>query len=208
MMRYWLNVYWYDFVYMVLRFYTGWVVSGRYNRSANRQKQMVVRQRAWKNTDEMTYFKDLELAHYHGHNHGGPHCADDWKCSLLAVGWLEKKKTFSTGSCSSQVVAKLSELRHQFGAAFPQYSCRGLHECSMCRDKAKLLRESHVTLFIPGKDVIYMTPGRVDHYIDIHSYAPPQAFVDAVLLCPDPGSPQYEATLRRLNGGQQPPLWL
>lgn len=155
----------------------------------------------------MTYLKDLELAHYHGHNHCGPHCADEWECSLLAVGWLEKKETFSTGSCSSRVVAKLCELRHQFATAFPKYSCRGLHECSMCVNKEKLLHESHVTLFIPGKDVIYMTPGRVDHYINVHSYAPPQIFVDAVLLCPDPGSPQYKATLLRLNGGQEPPLW-
>jgi len=29
MMRYWFNVYWYDFVYMDLRFYTGWTHCGR-----------------------------------------------------------------------------------------------------------------------------------------------------------------------------------
>jgi hypothetical protein len=29
-----VNVHWYDFIYMALRFYSGWVVSGRYNRCA------------------------------------------------------------------------------------------------------------------------------------------------------------------------------
>lgn len=155
----------------------------------------------------MTHFKDLEFAHYHGHSHGGPHCADEWKCSLLAVGWLEKNESLPTGSCSSLVIAKLTELRHQFEVAFPRYSFRGLHECSMCDGEAKLLHESHVNLFIPGKDVIYMTPSRVDHYIDMHSYGPPQDFIDAVLLCPDPRSNQYKTILTRLNRGQQPPLW-
>jgi hypothetical protein len=156
----------------------------------------------------MTYFKDLESVHYHGDNHGGPYCADGWKCSLLAVGWLEKNEIYSTGSCSPQIPAKLSALRHQFGAAFPAYSFRGLHECSMCDDGRRLLHDSHINLLIPGKDAIYMAPGRLDHYIDMHSYAPPPEFVDAVLLCPDPRSPEYKASLLRLNGGQQHPLLL
>ena len=40
-MRYFLNVYRTGFVYIGLRFYTGWVVSGRRNEAASGQKQTV-----------------------------------------------------------------------------------------------------------------------------------------------------------------------
>ena len=152
----------------------------------------------------MTYFKDLDFIRYHD----GPCCADDWHCPLLAIGWLENDHDYSTGICLPQVTERLAELRRQFGAAFPAYSFRGWHACSMCNEQPELLRDSHINLFIPGREVIYLTTGRVDHYINVHSYAPPMEFIDALMACPDPRSAEYKAALRRLNGDQEPPLFL
>ena len=110
----------------------------------------------------MTYFKDLDLVRYHR----GPCCADDWHCPLLAVGWLESGHNYPTGVCPPRVTERLAELRAKFAAAFPAFSFRGWHSCSMCDGGVELLRDSHINLFIPGLDVLYLTTGRADHYID------------------------------------------
>jgi len=151
----------------------------------------------------MTYFNDLDLVRYHR----GPCCADDWHCPLLAVGWLESGHDYPTGVCPSRVTERLTELRAKFAAAFPAFSFRGWHSCSMCDGGGELLRDSQINLFIPGRDVLYLATGRADHYIDFHSYVPPVAFVDALMACPDPDSAEYKAALLGLNKGQEPPLF-
>jgi len=151
----------------------------------------------------MTYFHDLTLIRYHD----GPHRADDWQCPLFAVGWLERAHPFSPGPCPPGITEKVAELRDRFRGAFPAYSFRELHACSMCGGTDALLRESHINLFIPGDDVVYLVPGRIDHYIAVHAYAPPAAFIDALMRCPDPASDDYRAALFRLNRGQVPPLF-
>jgi hypothetical protein len=77
----------------------------------------------------------------------------------------------------------------------------------MCDGGGELLRDSHINLFIPGLDVLYLATGRTDHYIDFHSYVPPVAFVDALMACPDPDSAEYKAALLGLNKGQEPALF-
>jgi len=36
----------------------------------------------------------------------------------------------------------------------------------------------------------------IAHYVKQHGYSPPPAFVAAVLACPLPGTPEYEAAAR------------
>lgn len=150
----------------------------------------------------MTHFRDLELIRYHN----GPCDAEQWHCPLLALGWLERGKPFAIGVCKLIFIEKLVELREQFKLAFPEFSFRGLHECSMCENGGGL-NDSHVNLFIPGKKVVYLAPGRVDHYIQAHEYLPPQEFIEAVLSCPDPRSNRYASALINLNLGKRPPLF-
>jgi hypothetical protein len=87
----------------------------------------------------------------------------------------------------------------------------GWHTCSICmanglRSQA-LLASSHTTIFVPGDGIVFIAPGAVDHYIEVHSYLPPADFVDAVFACPDLGSPEYRQALRAANGGVEAPLW-
>ncbi|SHG42224.1 hypothetical protein [Massilia sp. CF038] len=151
----------------------------------------------------MTYFRDLELIDYHN----GPLSAQYWQCPLLAIGWLEAGRPVSKGSCAIHVVEKLVELRHQFAEAFPNYSFRGLHACTLCVDDEVGLQGSHINLFIPGEDAVYLATGRVDHYIEVHGYAPPPQVIAAILNCPDPRSAQYAVAMLRLNRGERPPLF-
>jgi len=151
----------------------------------------------------MTHFRELELIRYHN----GPCDADEWHCPLLAVGWLEREESFTTGACPPSVLEKLRDLRGQFNLAFSEFSFRGLHECSFCETGVRALSDSHINFFIPGKDVIYLAPGRVDHYIQAHAYLPPQEFIEAVFGCPDPVSSEYTFALKELNHGRRPPLF-
>jgi hypothetical protein len=53
---------------------------------------------------------------------------------------------------------------------------------------------------------VYLAPGGIPHYIEVHSYLPPSEFVAAVLRCPDCGTNEYRDALRLANRGNEPPL--
>ena len=50
-------------------------------------------------------------------------------------------------------------------------------------------------LWIPGKDVIYVAPELIVHYIEAHAYRPPDEFCKAVCRCPDMTSAKYSRAL-------------
>lgn len=151
----------------------------------------------------MAYFKDLQLIRYHE----GCHDAVNWKSPLLAIGWLERPHEFPQGNCPNEVLLKISELRQQFRDAFPADSFRGLHDCSICEAPEDHLLESHINLFIPGDNVIFDVPGRIDHFIESHQYLPPIEFIEALLNCPDPNTEAYALALYISNGNCRPPLF-
>ena len=151
----------------------------------------------------MTYFKDLQPIRYHE----GPHDADNWNRPLLAIGWLERSHEFTQGSCPNGVLLKISELRKPFRDAFPAYYFRGHHECTLCETPGNHLSDSHINLFIPGDNVIFDVPGRIDHYIESHQYLPPSEFIEALLSCPDPNTEAYALALYKSNGDHRPPLF-
>src|SRR5262249_21190553 len=114
----------------------------------------------------MTYFADFSLCTYHD----GPFQADSWQCPLLSVGWLDHPNAFPTGGWLAQDVRdRLAFLRFAFAEAYSAFEFRGLHTCSFCvaegmKVSHAWLRDSHVNLFVPGTDCVFVAPGRVDHY--------------------------------------------
>jgi hypothetical protein len=58
---------------------------------------------------------------------------------------------------------------------------------------------------VPGNQVVFVAPGRVDHYISKHRYLPPAEFIAAVWACPNPCSPEYRKVLRAANADVEPP---
>ena len=147
------------------------------------------------------HFADLELCQYHT----GPFDASNWSVQLCAVGWLEQSHSFRTGTVPSAVVSKLKEMLEQMRSAYFHYAFRGLHDCSLCPGTFRLT-ESYLNLFVPGASVIYIAPAGIVHYIETHSYLPPEVFLDAVLRCPKCTSAGYREALSVANGGQEIPL--
>lgn len=50
------------------------------------------------------------------------------------------------------------------------------------------------------------TSGGFTHYVAEHSYRPPMEFIEAVMRCPEYGSPAFEAALTEANASKLPPL--
>jgi hypothetical protein len=153
----------------------------------------------------MTYFADNDFYYYNS----GSHDADNWNCPLLAIGWLDQPNEYITDiSIANGFLAKLTYLRKAFAEAFSSESFRGLHECTLCQcdEGERTLIDSHINLFVPGKNCVFVAPGRIDHYIEKHGYCPPKVFYNAVMQCPDPRGSKYDRLLKLANGDIEPPF--
>jgi hypothetical protein len=151
------------------------------------------------------HFDDLTLCRYHS----GPFDPDNWCVPLLAIGWLEHPHEFAKGAVSNGLVSILHEMAVRARALYSHYYFRGVNRCSVCVAAGSVSPGpiwSQENLFVPGRNVVYLSPGGVCHYVDVHSYRPPQEYVDAVLSCPAYGSGAYCDALRTANSGQSVPL--
>lgn len=117
--------------------------------------------------------------------------------SLRAIAWLERGHPFSEGEVDDELLASLFEM-----AANPWQPVLllGWHDCSLCDDRdgpgSFSLGERRVTIgianiFVPDRDVVFVAPSMILHYIAVHQYQPPRQFLEAVKRCPPMGSPQY-----------------
>jgi hypothetical protein len=150
----------------------------------------------------MTYYKDFTpCTYFDGHS---------WLCRLMAIGWLEHGKPFPKGRLSNLVVERVNVLRDQFFKAFPSLAFRGLHQCSLCAERKQsdaTLAQSHINLFIPHRGFVFIAPARIDHYMQVHDYCPPESFIEALLDCPSPLSLEYRIAVQASNRGVVPPLF-
>ncbi len=151
----------------------------------------------------MTYFKDMSVCKYFD--------SREWACRLMAIGWLEKGRAYSTGPTDPALLRRLVELRQAFQEQrFPGTAFRGFHGCTLCAVNGRepaLLKDSHINLFIPAQGFVYVAPGRIDHYIECHGYAPPEYFVEAVMNCPSPSSAEFRAAIAASNRGCDAPIY-
>ena len=109
--------------------------------------------------------------------------------SVRDVGWLTVTVPYATGEMPPEFVSKLRLLATHWGAsteALGWPAAGGPHTCEIC-GRARAAGNFGV----PGDSVLYVAPEMVAHYVEAHSYAPPDAFVGAVLRCPLPGTPDY-----------------
>jgi hypothetical protein len=153
----------------------------------------------------VTYFKDMTVCTYF--DRAGQ---SEWACRLMAIGWLEKTRDYTKGEADVALLETLKSLRVTFNAQFPGIRFRGLHICSLCapgEDGERGLSESHINLFIPTRGFVYVAPGRIDHYIEAHGYAPPESFVGAVMDCPAPASEEFRALMAVANRNIDAPIF-
>jgi hypothetical protein len=68
------------------------------------------------------------------------------------------------------------------------------------------IRFGIANLYLPGTDCVYVAPSMIAHYIDEHHYDPPAQFWQAVLDCPEMGTPAYKEAL--LANGPSETRWV
>lgn len=98
--------------------------------------------------------------------------------SLFAVGWLEPGHEYPRGIVLIDFVERLRQLLQDPWT--PIRFC-GRQLCGFCESEDSY---SANYLFIPWKGVAYASPEGILHYVEAHSYRPPDVFVEAVLRCP------------------------
>jgi hypothetical protein len=112
---------------------------------------------------------------------------------VLNVGWLSREAPFSTGNVRARMMPTLKRL-----ARNPLNMTRGYHFCEFClADLPEGLGSGEMIdvvawagargsgeIWVPGEGgkVHYAAPVLIMHYIEVHEYAPPDDFCDAVLL--------------------------
>ncbi|OJY25734.1 MAG: hypothetical protein BGO98_34510 [Myxococcales bacterium 68-20] len=108
---------------------------------------------------------------------------------VRAVGWLAAGLDFGCGEIDGKVVEVLTHLREE---GWVHIAMPGIHECELCHQA----REAR-NILVPSRDVLYVAPAMVIHYIAEHAYLPPSEFCAAVLGCPAPTTDAYYEELRR-----------
>jgi hypothetical protein len=118
----------------------------------------------------MAWFTDLSPCTYFGQANAS---------FLRSVGWLERGKPFATGPVDSETLVRLIEFIKD--PVQPIMLC-GYHRCDLCLHKCNV--RSHKNVFIPSNGFLFVCPEAIVHYMNAHSYQPPDEFCKAVLACP------------------------
>ena len=128
---------------------------------------------------------------------------------VRAVGWLTLREPFPTGSLPPRVTARLNGFAQSWTDSVDALGwpvAAGAHCCDLCG-------RFHASgnFGVPGGELLYVCPEMVAHYVTHHGYRPPEAFVDALLACPIPGTPAYAEAVtpfrlhfERLNSAPDP----
>jgi len=136
---------------------------------------------------------------------------DGW----LNVGWLGAATQFRTGSVDAALLAKLARLMKD-----ERNVMRGWHDCEFCSAESPIyirfdedgqpfetteiiprwdLALGHGEVHVPGPDrVIFVAPTLVLHFILSHRYLPPDEFLAALALAPEPGEDMPKVDPREL----------
>jgi hypothetical protein len=108
---------------------------------------------------------------------------------IRAIGWLSNRHPFPTGDSPEDFVNLLRMICARWSDcinALGWPAAGGSHSCELC---GTFCASGNVA--VPTNRVLFVAPEMILHYIEQHSYRPPKEFVDAVLSCPVPGSPEY-----------------
>jgi len=108
---------------------------------------------------------------------------------VRAVGWLSKGTPMPRGQSMPEFVDRLRLLcasASESADALNWPVSAGVHACEFCD-----AYHSGGNIGVPDGDVLFVAPDMITHYVSEHQYAPPPAFIDAVLRCPAPGTRAY-----------------
>ena len=112
------------------------------------------------------------------------------RSNVLNVGWLARGHVFPTGAVPEALVDALHRLVRS-----PENLYRGYHNCEFCPDPPVVVDSTGMRVVNPpgasmgnGEihvegpgGVVFVAPVLVAHYVEVHQYRPPDAFVRAVI---------------------------
>jgi hypothetical protein len=136
----------------------------------------------------LVYFADLS-----------DYCYDDEDSrGAKNVGWLGADVPFPKAAAAEGLLEALVAFSTVRVAPF-----RGMHQCEHCSEQTPHVRVDgkYITLAwaeirVFGPSDVYAAPNLIHHYVAVHAYLPPAAFVEAALTGPRPPSEAYFARLR------------
>jgi hypothetical protein len=108
---------------------------------------------------------------------------------VRSVGWLSSAHPFPKGKSPPEVIAKLRELTstwEESTEAMNWPAACGSHECEICH-----AFRAGGNLAVPSATVLFVAPEMIAHYVEVHEYLPPQAFINAVMVCPLASTHEY-----------------
>jgi hypothetical protein len=111
----------------------------------------------------------------------------------IAVGWLHPDHEFPKAPVPVEFLAKLKEFSRRWGDSIRSLgwgAAGGFHTCKFCGEAL-----ASGTFGVPAGNRIFDAPEMIAHYVERHDYAPPAEFISAVMACPLPGTPEYEAAV-------------
>lgn len=139
----------------------------------------------------------------------------------LAVGWLDPEKSFERGAVGPAIVQDRLEAVLQWAAAHRSVDAfRGRHaceldECSRISDHSadpgptarfgneqRVLGNAQIEV-ADGSGTTFVAPNLIAHYVEVHRYRPPEAFVRAALVG-EWRRPESVAGSFRIAGGGVP----
>ena len=116
-------------------------------------------------------------------------------CRTENVGWLSKEMPFATRDPTKDLLRDL-----WLYCAVSVMASRGVFDCPFCEPEARgAIEENEGRAYLLGAaeirvfagSVIYAAPNQVYHYINEHSYLPPDPFIEAVRGGPKPPDSKY-----------------
>jgi hypothetical protein len=133
---------------------------------------------------------------------------------LKSVGYLARNHNYDQGEVSQETFDCLVKLvKLHLIQWFGHHDCdlepcgSGKPEPELYYEGLRIPRSCSTDILVPGQAAIYQAPALILHYIRGHHYLPPACFLEAVLDCPQPGSPDYFAALEKLWPPGAPCFW-
>ncbi len=121
------------------------------------------------------------------------------------VGYLTPGEDYPRGEVPDAAFERLIALvKHSFVSWCGYHDCE-LESCGVGQPPPELKYNGLVIptrcdsdILVPGQNLVWVAPALILHYIRCHHYVPPASFLEAVLACPEPASPEYLAALEKI----------
>jgi hypothetical protein len=117
----------------------------------------------------------------------------------VGVGWLHPEFPVPQGAVPPAFSGRLKEFARRWFTSVEALGfgvAMGFHTCEFCGEFS-----ASGTFGVPAGNRLFFVPEMIAHYVERHGYAPPSEFIEAVLACPLPGTPEYSTLVARFVEG-------